>query len=134
MSEGPIPAPGWTDMQYTSYVQSTHTGTMEEQTYPKSPKPLFKAPITHTQHTHIVVASFVVLVFCLYVDGELGQERALWIKKEKDVKPLVKNVFIKSNLCAEQKPCVSALSLLFYCLLNHLKSKYRSGEQPILQS
>lgn len=27
--------------------------------------------------THVVVASFVVLIFALYMDGELGQERAL---------------------------------------------------------
>lgn len=49
------------------------------------------------QFTHIVIATFVVLVFCLYVDGELGQEWALWIKKEQDVKQNK----IKSHLCTE---------------------------------
>lgn len=32
---------------------------------------------THTVFTHVVIAAFVVLVFRLYVNGELGQERTL---------------------------------------------------------
>lgn len=89
-------------MQYMSYVQSTRTSTMEEGDFPKVPQTTIQSFLSRTQHTHIVVAPFVVLVFCLYVDGELGQEWALWVKTEKDVTPLVKNVLVKSNLCAQQ--------------------------------